>query len=169
MNVTEALKSAGFKPEKSTWGDKPVYKGIYKATLFDVAEMADKGFGESIYAQFKIQEALEGDAGTSKYPEFKRYYNTAPDKIANKRNGLAALINGLFSVGVNIDTANVVASLQEAKGSEVYINAYPEEARKQDPVTKEWADDPDGQVKQGFNFMTKANAEKKAAKAKKPF
>lgn len=169
MNVTESLKAAGWKPEKSTVGDKFIFTGVYKATLFDVAAMEDKGYGPSIYAQFKIQEVLSGDESFSKFPEFKGYFNTAPDKISNKRSGLVKLLNGLFSVGVEVKTDDVLASLTEAKGTMVYISAYKQEPRKQ--VDGEWIDDPEGEVKQAFAFMTEAAAQKRAAKdgAKKPF
>lgn len=171
MNVSEALKSAGYKPEKSSVGDKFIFNGIYRASLFDVAAMEDKGYGPSVYAQFKIQETLAGDESRSQYPEFKGYFNTAPDKIANKRSGLVKLLNGLFSAGtdVNVEVENIIEELEKHKGAEVFISAYTQEPRKQ--VNGEWIDDPDGENKQAFAFMTKANAEKKAAKAKdaKPF
>jgi len=169
MNVTESLKAAGWKAEKSTVGDKFILTGIYKATLFDVAAMEDKGFGPSIYAQFKIQETLSGDESYSKFPEFKGYFNTAPDKIANKRNGLAKLLNGLFSAGHEVKTDDVVASLTALKGTEVWISAYKQEPRKQ--VDGEWIDDPEGEIKQGWAFLTPENAAKKSKKAgdAKPF
>lgn len=167
MNVTEALKAAGFKPEKSTAGDKPIFVGTYKATLFDVAKMEDKGYGESIYAQFKIQETLEGRSSASQFPEFKDYYSLAPDKIASKRKGLAKLINGLFSVGVEVDTNNLVESLTNLKGTAVFISGYAQEPRKQ--VDGQWVDDPDGDTKQGFTFLTEKNAMKRVKAAPAPF
>lgn len=171
MNATEALKAAGFKPEKSTVGDKIILKGIYKATMFKVAEMEDKGYGPSIYAQFKIQEVLSGDTSYSQYPEFAGYFNTAPDKIGNKSNGLAKLINGLFSAGHEVNTDNVVDSLSALLGSEVYINGYRKEPMRKVEGTEEWEENPDGVAKQAFAFMTKDNAEKKAKKnaEAKPF
>lgn len=173
MNVSEALKAAGYEPEKSTVGDKFIYNGVYKCTVYDIVKMEDKGYGESIYAQFKVQEVMSGDTSYSKYPEFKGYFNMAPDKIANKRNGLAKLLNGLFSAGIEVNTAtdDIVAELQKYKGSEVYINAYRQEPRKLNEATKQWEEDPDGEAKQAFAFMTKSNAEKRAKKLddKKPF
>lgn len=176
MNVTEALKASGFKPEKSTVGDKFIFKGVYRCSFFDVAEQEDKGYGPSIYAQFKIQETLAGDEASpnSKYPEFKGYFNTAPEKIANKRNGLAKLINGLFSAGHEVNTDDVIASLTALKGvDDIFISAYKEKPRKNvgSESAPEWVDDDEADLKQGWAFMTKKNAEKKAAKTKdaKPF
>ena len=59
MGIADALKS--YVPEKSTVGEKPTLKGVYKVSLFDVAYMEDKGYGESIYAQFKVIETISGD------------------------------------------------------------------------------------------------------------
>ena len=160
MNVSEALKAAGFTPEKSTAGDKPIFIGTYKATLFDVAEMADKGYGASIYAQFKIQETLEGRESKSQFPEFKEYFSIAPDKIASKKKGLAKLINGFFSVGIDVDTTNLMESLTALKGSAVFISGFAKEPRKQNEAG-EWVENPDGETKQGFAFLTEKNAMKR--------
>lgn len=169
MNVSDSLKAAGWKPEKSTVGDKFIFTGIYRCSFFDAKEFEDKGYGASVNGRFKIQEVLSGDESFSQFPEFSGFFNTAPDKIANKRSGLAKLLNGLFSAGVEIDTDKLMESLEQNKGCDVWISAYKQEPRKQ--VDGEWIDDPDGEVKQAFAFMTKVNAEKKAAKAsgKKPF
>ena len=56
MSYTDAMASAGFTPEKSTVGDKYIYEGVYKANYVEGAKMADKGYGESYYAQFKVNE-----------------------------------------------------------------------------------------------------------------
>jgi hypothetical protein len=165
MDVSELLKTAGFEKEKSTIGDKPILKGTYKASLFDFAFMDDKGYGASVYAQFKITEVLEGTPSNSKFPEFKAYFNLSPDKIASKRNGLAKLINGFFSVGVDVDTTKLEESLEALKGTEVYISAYKQKARKQ--VDGAWVDDAEGDDKQAFTFLTEKNALKAKEKAQK--
>ena len=167
MDVTKILEEAGFKPEKSTVGDRQILVGTYKAALYEVVKMEDKGYGESIYAQFKVQETLEGVSSTSKFPEFKAYFNLAPDKIASKRRGLAKLINGLFSVGAEVDTTDVLNSLVSLKGTTVYIAGYKEEPRKQ--VDANWIEDPDGETRQGFTFLTEKNANKRVQKAGVPF
>lgn len=171
MNVTDALKNAGYEVEKSTVGDKPIFAGTYKATLFDVALMEDKGYGQSIYAQFKVQETLEGISSHSKFPEFKGYFSLAPESIASKRKGLAKLLNGLFSVGVEVDASDVVQSLISLKGTVVFLSGFAKEPRK-NIGTKEvpnWVDDPDGEVKQDFAFLTEKNAMKRIKSAAAPF
>lgn len=165
VDVSALLKEAGFKPEVSTAGDKPILEGVYKATLVEIAKMEDKGYGESIYAQFKISETLFGRESSSQYPEFKDYYSLAADKIASKRNGLAKLINGLFSIGIEVDTTNVVESLNNAKGAEVFITAYAKPTMKQED--DEWVVDDSKPKKQAFTFMTEKNALKEAEKKKK--
>lgn len=157
-SVSELLQQAGYKKEKSTSGEKPILEGIYKATLVEVAKIEDKGYGEAIYAQFKINEVLHGMQSKSQYPEFKDYYSLAPDKIASKRSGLAKLLNGLFSVGIEADPDK----LEDQKGAEVFIAAY-----KQKKMSKN--DDGsfaelEGEYKQGYTFMTEANAVKEAKK-----
>lgn len=172
MNVTDALKAAGYKPEKSTIGDKFIFTGVYRCSFFDCAAMEDKGYGPSTYAQFKVQETLAGDESSSKFPEFKGYFDMGKN-IASKRKGLAKLLNGFFSVGIDIDTNDVIASLTSHKGADVFIKAYKQEPRKNigSEAAPEWVADEDGEMKQGWTFLTAANAEKEAAKmkAKKPF
>lgn len=163
MDVSAILKQAGFEKEKSSVGDKPIYVGTYKASLYEVAFMKDNGYGESVYAQFKIIETIEGIPSNSRFPEFNGYFSLAPEKISSKRNGLAKLINGLFSVGVDVDTTHLMESLSNLKGTEVYISGYKQEPRKQ--VDGVWMEDPDGDVKQAFTFLTQKNAEKKASKS----
>lgn len=171
MNVSEALKGAGYEPEKSTVGDKTLLDGVYKCSFFKAELMEDKGYGESVYAQFKVLETMAGvePFANSQYPELRAYYSLAPDKIASKRNGLAKLLNGLFSIGVEIDTSNVIESLAGNAGAEVYIKAYKEQPKKKEG--DEWVDDLDKDLRQGFTFLTEKNAKKLAEKAsaKKPF
>lgn len=172
MGLVDNLKAAGFKAEKSTIGDKLIYEGVYKASLFDVKQAEDKGYGTSIYAAFKIQETLAGTNSNSQYPEFKDYFSTAPDKIASKRKGLAKLINGLFSVGVEINTtddASLLADLEARKGTVVFIKGYKQEPRRKNEATGQWEENPDGDVKQGFTFMTEKNALKEVKKQDAPF
>ena len=169
MSIVGALQASGYKPEKSTAGDKPILKGVYKALFADWATMEDKGYGGSIYAQFKVIETLAGMDSRSSFPEFKGYFNTSAEKVNSKRNGLAKLLNGFFSVGKNVDTSSdeaLVGSLNDLKGSaEVYISAYKQDARKQEGGA--WVDDPDGEAKQGWTFMTEKNAQKEAEKQHK--
>lgn len=170
MGIADALK--GFVPQKSTEGERPTLKGVYKASLFDVAYMPDKGYGESIYAQFKVMETISGDVSNAKFPEFKGYFNCAPDKINNKVNGLGKLINGLFSVGVEVDMTSdeaLMRDLTSAKGTVMFINAWKGKKQKKDEAGN-WAEDPEGGSVQKFVFMTEKNAlGKKSAKSDLPF
>jgi hypothetical protein len=168
MDITEALKEAGFKKEVSTTGDAPIFEGVYKATFTDFAPMEDRGYGASIYAQFKINEVMMGTESRSQYPEFKGYFATSPEKVGSKRNGLAKLLNGLFSVGVDVDVTSdeaMTKSLEEAKGTDVFIKAFKSKKmkREEDGSFSEL----EGEFKQGWTFMTEKNAAKAIEKAKK--
>ena len=170
MSITDALKD--YVPEKSTVGERPIYKGVYKVSFFDVAYMADNGYGDSIYAQFKIDEdgVLSGDKTFSKFPEFKPYFGCSPEKINNKKSGLAKLLDGFFSVGVDVDKSSdekLMESLTSLKGTTMYINAW--KAKKQKKDGDNWIEDPDGGSVQKFVFMTEKNALAKAKKSEVPF
>lgn len=170
MSFIDAMKEAGFKPELSTAGGKMILKGTYKASFYDWAKMEDKGFGESIYAQFKITETLEGRDSNSKFPEFKGYFSLADDKVASKKSGLAKLINGFFSVGVSIDWSSEEAlaeSLNNAKGTEVFISAWSKQPMKKEG--DEWVEDDTKEPRQDFTFLTEKNALKKVKKTPAPF
>ena len=166
MSITGALKNSGYVPEKSTAGDKPILVGVYKALFVDWKVQEDKGYGPSIRADFKVSEKLSGYDSRSTFPEFVGFFNTSDEKVNSKKNGLAKLLNGFFSVGLKVDTSTddtLYASLDSHKGSaEVYIKGYKKNPRKQ--VDGAWVDNPDGDVKQDFTFMTQKNAEKEAAK-----
>lgn len=164
MSMSEAFASANFKPEKNT--GKRILVGTYKAALVEVAAMEDKGYGPSIMAKFKVAETLEGQDSNSQYPEFTDYYNTSPEKITSKRNGLAKLINGLYSAGIDVDTSSddkIMESLDNAKGAEVYISAYSKKPMHQ--VDGEWEVNEDADPKQAFTFITEKAAVAKAKKA----
>ncbi len=170
MGIIDTLKAAGFTPEKSEVGGRRILEGTYKASFYDWAEMEDKGFGTSLYAQFKITETLAGADSNSQFPEFKDYYKTSPDNINSKRNGLAKFLNGFFSIGIDIDRSNDEAfatALNNAKGSVLYISAYKGKPVKL--VDGSWVDNPDGEAKQKFTFLTEKNAMKKVKTAPAPF
>ena len=173
MGIADALKD--YVPEKSTVGEKPTLKGVYKVSLFDVAYMEDKGYGESIYAQFKVTDdgVIAGDKTYSKFPEFKGYFNCSADKVNNKNNGLKKLLDGLFSVGVDVDKSSdeaLLASLQSLKGTTMYINAWKGKKQKKDETSATgWSEDEGAAPVQKFAFMTEANAVKKAKQSEVPF
>lgn len=167
MGITDVLKGAGYTPEKSTAGDKPVLKGIYKCLFVDFKNDPEGKFGAQLMAKFQIVEKLSGMDSRSTFPQFTGYYKTDSEGATSKRNGIAKLLNGFFSVGKSVDTSSdeaLIESLSSLKGSaEVYISAYKKNPRKQDD-TGAWVDNPDGDVKQDFTFMTQKNAEREAAK-----
>lgn len=165
MSITEALKNAGYVAEKSTAGGKRILTGIYKCAFVSFKPQEDKGYGESIRADFKIEEKLSGDEPYSQFPEFVGFFSTHPDKIASKRNGLAKLLDGLFSVGIDVDKSSdekLSESLNNAINASVYISAYIQKPQKKDG--DKWVENPDADPKQGFTFMTQKNAEKEAKK-----
>ena len=166
MGIVSALKASGYEPEKSTAGDKPILVGVYKAMFVDWKEQEDKGYGPSVRADFKVTERLSGFDSRSSFPEFVGFFNTSPEKINSKRNGLAKLLNGFFSVGKNVDSSSDEAfaeSMNALKGSaEVFIKGYKQEPLHQ--VDGAWVENPDGDAKQAFVFMTERNAKKQAEK-----
>ena len=165
MGIADALKD--YVPEKSTVGEKPTLKGVYRVSLFDVAYMEDKGYGESIYAQFKVIDTISGDTSNAKFPEFKGYFNCSPEKVNNKSNGLKKLLDGLFSVGVEVDKSSdsaLLESLTNAKGTTMYINAWKGKKQKKNEDGT-WSEDEDGGSVQKFSFMTEKLALGKASKA----
>lgn len=166
MGVSDILKSAGFKQEKSTEGDKPVLKGVYKV-LFVEGKLGEANqYGHSYIAKFKVIETLAGKESKSAFPEFAGFYDIA-EKAADKKKGIAKLLNGFFSVGINVDSSTdekLYESLDSLKGSaEVYVKAFEKKPRKQD-AEGNWVDNPEGVIKQDFSFMTAVNAEKEAVK-----
>lgn len=160
MSISEALKEAGFKVEKSTAGEAPIYEGTYKAVLTEVGENKESQFGGTqIYCAFKISETLCGRDSNSQYPEFKGYFRTDAERAASKRNGIAKVLNGLFSVNIEADPDN----LEAQKGAEVFISGYKQKKMvKNDDGT---FSEVEGEFKQGWTFMTENNALKAVKKA----
>jgi len=173
MSIVNALKDAGFKAEVSTAGDKPILEGVYRCMFVDYKNDQEAKFGPQIMAAFKVVETMAGRDSRSTFPEFKGYFKTDEKNAASKRNGVAKLINGFFSVGVKVDTSSDEAfleSLAAQKGSaEVYIKGYAKQPMKNLGTEAEpnWVDDETKAPKQDFTFMTKANAEKEAKKLQK--
>lgn len=157
MGIADSLKD--YVPEKSTVGEKPLLKGVYKVSLFDVVYMEDKGYGESVYVQFKVMDdgVISGDKTYSKFPEFKEYYD---------QKKMKKLLDGLFSVGVDVDRSSddaLLANLQSLKGTTMYINAWKGKKQKKNEDGT-WSVDEEGGNVQKFSFMTEKNALSKAKK-----
>lgn len=169
MSITGALKAGGFKPEVSTAGDKPIFEGVYKAMFTEWKDEPEGKFGPQLMAAFKITETLAGRDSSSAFPEFRDYYKTDEEGATSKRNGIAKLVNGFFSVGKNIDQSSDEAFFESLNGlvgtAEVYIKGYKKQPMKQEG--DEWTEDTSKSPRQAFTFMTEKNALKEADKAKK--
>lgn len=170
MSMTDSLKAAGFKLEKSTEGDRPILKGIYRVMFAEGKLQEPNAYGHSYLAKFKVVATLSGKDSRSAFPEFAGFYDVA-EKAADPKKGMAKLLNGFFSVGIKIDTESdeaLYASLAEQVGSaELYVKGFEKKPwKKNDDGT--FSENPEGTIKQDFNYMTKDSAEKQAsAQAKK--
>lgn len=168
MGVTDILKGAGFVPEKSTVGDKPILKGVYKVMFVDGKKEEPNDYGQSYSASFKVVETLAGTDSRSSFPEFRGFFAIDEANANSAKRGIKKLINGFFSVGITLDTSSdeaLYASLDNQKGSaELYVTGYKKKAMKQ--VDGAWVENPDADPKQDFAFMTEKNAKKEAEKVK---
>lgn len=166
MSMSKYLQESGYTQAKSTAGDKPILKGVYKCLFVDFENQPDGKFGPQLMAKFKVVEKLAGSDSRASFPEFTGYYKADEKNAASLRSGVAKLFNGFFSVGLSVDTTSddtIVESLGNLKGSaEVFIKGYEKQPKKQ--VDGEWVENPDGEVKQDFTFYTEKNAGKEAEK-----
>lgn len=128
MGLVDSLKQAGFKPEKSTDGEFMPLEGIYK-TQFVKAEqvVSQKDNSKQMRAEFKVSETLSGKESSSKFSEFKKYLALEGSEAADKKKGIAWLINALFTSGVEVtgetDEA-LLENINNALGTEVYVKAW---------------------------------------------
>lgn len=170
MGVTDILKQAGYTPEKSTVGDKPILKGVYKAMFVEGKVNEPNQYGQSYTAKFKVTECLAGTDSRSQFPEFVGFFAIDEVNANSAKKGIKKLLNGLFSVGKSVDTSSdeaMYASLDSLKGSaEVYVSGYKKKAMKQDGQGG-WVENPDADAKQDFAFLTEKNAIKEAEKIAK--
>ena len=169
ISLSGALKNAGFDKEVSTIGDRPIYIGVYKCIFKSWEDRPDGKYGPSLFADFKITEVLLGMESRSTFPELTGFFDTSPSKIASKRNGLAKLINGLFSVGVDIDVSTdetLKEGLKSSVGTQVFIKAYKKQKMKPGAEEGTW-EEVEGEFKQGWVFLTEKNAKKAIKKAEK--
>ena len=173
MSVTGVLQQAGFKPEKSSIGDKPILKGVYKVMFVDGKKNEPNQYGESYSAAFKVTEVLAGADSRSAFPEFKGFFAIDEKNAMSAKKGIKKLLNGFFSVGIKIDTSSDEAmyeSFDAQKGvAELYVSGYKKKSMKNTgtedaPV---WIENEDAEAKQDFAFMTEKNALKEAEKMKK--
>ena len=166
MGVTDILKAAGFKLEKSSIGDKPILKGVYKVMFVEGKVNEPNQYGQSYTAKFKVVEKLSGTDSRSQFPEFVGFFAIDEANSNSAKKGIKKLLNGFFSVGISIDISSdpaMYASFDNQKGSaELYVSGYKKRSMKQ--VDGEWVPNEEADAKQDFAFLTKSNAEKEAAK-----
>lgn len=179
MSFTKAMKEAGYEPKASTAGDKTIYNGIYKLALVEFKNEPDGKWDDGqpkpqVVAKFKILPDGGRLAGTdvykSDYPDVSGYYSTSEKDAANRKKGIAKLIDGLLSVGVSVskedDDATIEAIKQIVGSAEVYMKLFPDWKNVQ--VDGEWKKkkkDEEGidiAPFQGHSFLTAKNAEKMA-------
>ena len=166
MGVTDVLRSAGYVPEKSTVGDKPILKGVYKVMFVEGKLNEPNDYGQSYTARFKVSERLCGTDSRSAFPEFVGFYSVDAANALSAKKSIKKLLNGFMSVGIKIDTSSdeaMYASLDSYRGSaELYVTGYKKKSMKK--VNDEWVENTEADAKQDFAFMTQKNAEKEAAK-----
>ena len=176
MSFTKAMKAAGYEPKASTAGDKVVYNGVYKMMLTEFKNEPDGKWADGqpnpqVIAGFKCSERLVGtDIFKSDYADLRGYYSTADDMAANRKKGIAKLIDGFMSVGINVNGAtdeetisNITAQIAVA---EVYVHMFPDWRNVKDEggnwsKKKKDEDGIDVPAFQGHTFMTEKNADKK--------
>ena len=168
MGITDVLKQAGFKAEKSTVGDKPILKGVYKVMFVEGKLNEPNQYGQSYTAKFKVTQSLAGVDSRSSFPEFVGFFNVDEANAMSAKKGIKKLLNGFCSVGINIATESdeaLFASLDAQKGSaELYVSGYKKKSMKQ--VDGNWVVDEEADAKQDFAFLTEKNALKEAEKVK---
>ena len=169
MGVTDILKAGGFVPEKSTVGDKPILKGVYKVMFVEGKVNEPNQYGQSYTAKFKVIETLCGTDSRSSFPEFTGFFAIDEANAMSAKKGIKKLLNGFCSVGVTINTSSdelMYASFDAQKGSaELYVSGYKKKAMKQDGAGG-WVENTEADAKQDFAFMTEKNAKKEAEKVK---
>lgn len=182
MSFTKAMQDAGYEPKASTSGDKTIYNGIYKLMLTEFKNEPDGKWDDGqpkpqVIAGFKVTDRLAGtDVYKSDYADVKGYYSTANDMASNRKKGIAKLIDGFQSVGINVNgksdeevISNITAQI--AVG-EVYMKLFPDWRNVKDESgnwSKKKKDDDGIDIApfQNHNFLTQKNAEKMAKSMQK--
>lgn len=180
MSFTKAMKEAGYEPKASTAGDKTIYNGIYKLALVEFKNEPDAKWDDGqpnprVIAKFKILPEGGRLAGTdvykSDYPEVTGYYATDDATAPNRKKGIAKLIDGLLSVGINVQKETdeeTIEAIQQVVGSaEVYMKLSPDWKNVKDEAgnwskKKKDEDGIDIAPFQAHTFLTAKNAEKLA-------
>lgn len=159
MSLVDALKNAGFKPEKSTEGEFKPFEGVYRTEFVkaDDRPANDKG-GRCLVCEFKIAETLSGKESFSQFNEFRKYIALEGEDVTDKKKGLPWIINALFTAGVEVSGTTdeeLLESIQNALGTSVYVRAYG------------WKPEDADRARQMFVVMKEDKALKKAEDLKK--
>ena len=159
MGLVDALKAAGFKAEKSVEGEFQPLEGIYKVQFVKTEEVvSQKDNSKQLRAEFKVAEALSGKDSTSKFNEFKKYLALEGNDAADKKKGVAWLINALFTSGYEVSGGTdeeMMASIQGALGTELYFKAWG------------WKPEDGDKTYQQFSVLKESIATKQAEAARK--
>ena len=159
MGLVDALKSAGFKAEKSTEGEYQPLEGIYKVQFVKADETtSQKDNSKQLKAEFKVAETLSGKDSNSKFNEFKKYLAMEGDEAADKKKGVAWLINALFTSGYEVagnTDEEMIASIQGALGTDLYFKAWG------------WRPEDGDKAYQQFSVLKESIATKQAESARK--
>lgn len=137
MGFTEVLQSSAFVPEKSSEGEFKPLVGTYKAK-FVVAEkvLSQKTNQEQLRVEFKIEETLAGDESHSQYNEFKKWLSLEGQEAADKKKGVAWIINALYTAEIDVvgeTDEETLSKINDALGTVVYFKAWgwkPEDSEK---------------------------------------
>lgn len=185
MSFTKAMKDAGYEAKASTAGDKTIYNGIYKLALVGIENKPDQKWDDGqpnpqVIAKFKILPDGGRLAGTdvykSDYPEVTGYYSTSDELAANRKKGIAKLVDGLLSVGITVSKESdelMIEGLTQLVGSaEVYMKLSPDwrNIKDEEGNWKKKKKDDDGidiPAFQAHSFLTFKNAEKMAKSMQK--
>ena len=182
MSFTKAMQEAGYEPKASTSGDKTIYNGIYK---FMMTEFKNEPNGKwddgqpkpQVIAGFKVTDRLAGtDVYKSDYADVRGYYATDEKNAANRKRGIAKLIDGLISVGINVNGKTDDETIQNLTNqigvAEVYMKLFPDWKNVKDDEgnwskKKKDEDGIDIAPFQNHSFLTQKNAEKMAKSMQK--
>lgn len=162
MGFTDALKAAGFKPEKSTEGEWQPYEGTYKVQFVKAEEVtSEKTNTKQLKVEFKIVETLDGKQHfDGQYNDFRKYLALEGEESTNKKKGIVWLINALFTVGKDVSGATdeeTLANIQGALGSDLFFKAWG------------WKPEDGDKSMQMFSVLKEEVAMKKIKKATTPF
>jgi hypothetical protein len=178
MGFTDVLKSVGYEPKASTAGDKLVHDGIYKLLLTKVENKPDNKWDDGqpnpqVTTEWKVVERLAGtDVPKSDYPDVRGYYSTSNELCHNRKKGIAKLLDGLKSVGVDAtgptDEETIEKLVSLVGSAEVYMKLFPDWRNVKDEGgnwSKKKKDENGVDIApfQGHSFLTEKNALKMAA------